>query len=232
MLRKIINKLINSAGREGYSVDSNISNYEIIIILFEKIIQLIRGIIRKPFFKKSSGFMFIGKNVKIKYKHKIQVGKSLFLDDNVFINALSKGGIKIGNNFSLKRNSIIECTGVIRSLGESLIIGDNVGISQNCFIQVRGKVVLGNNIIFGPDVKIFSENHNFSDTNTSINLQGETRKGVVIKDGVWIGTGATILDGVTIGENSIIAAGSLVSKDVEKNTIVGGIPAKLIKEIK
>jgi len=101
-------------------------------------------------------------------------------------------------------------------------------MAQNCFIQVRGKVIIGNNIIFGPDVKIFSENHNFSDTNTSINLQGETRKGVTIEDGVWIGTGATILDAVTIGKNSIVAAGSVVNTDINPNTIVGGIPAKII----
>ena len=108
-------------------------------------------------------------------------------------------------------------------------VGNNVGIAQNCFIQVRGQVTIGNNIIFGPGVGIFSENHNFSETDKYINEQGESRKGVKIEDGVWIGTAATILDGVTIGKNSIIAAGSVVNKDVPPYAVVGGIPAKIIK---
>lgn len=70
-----------------------------------------------------------------------------------------QGRNKIGNNFSLGQNSIIECTGVIRELGESLVIGDNVGISANAFISVRGKVKIGDSTIFGPGVSLFSENH-------------------------------------------------------------------------
>ncbi|MDC0552109.1 acyltransferase, partial [Flavobacteriaceae bacterium] len=127
---------------------------------------------------------------------------------------------------------IIECTGVLRNLGDGLIMGNNVGIAHNCFIQVRGNIQIGNNVIFGPNVSIFSENHNFSDLDIPINLQGESRKGVKINDGVWIGSRATILDGVSIGENSIIAAGSVVVKDVPPFSIVGGVPAKVLKQRK
>lgn len=135
----------------------------------------------------------------------------------------------IGNNVSIHKYTIIDCTGVLRNLGEELIIGDNVGIAQNCFIQVRGKVVIGNNVIFGPNVSIFSENHVFENPELPVSVQGETRKGVTVEDGVWVGTRATILDGVTVGRNSIIAAGSIVTRDVPPYSIVGGIPAKVIK---
>jgi acetyltransferase-like isoleucine patch superfamily enzyme len=113
-----------------------------------------------------------------------------------------------------------------------LEIGDNVGIAQNCFIQVRGKVIIKNNVIFGPGVYVFSENHNFDNPDLPVVVQGETRKGVVIEEGVWIGSRATILDGVTIGMNSIIAAGSVVNKDIPPYSIAGGIPAKIIKSRK
>ena len=104
-----------------------------------------------------------------------------------------------------------------------------MGIAQNCFIQVRGKLNIGDNVIIGPGVSIFTENHNFSNLSKYINEQGETRAGVTIEQGVWIAGGSIILDGVTIGANSIIAAGSVVNKDVTPNSIVGGIPAKIIK---
>jgi acetyltransferase-like isoleucine patch superfamily enzyme len=90
-------------------------------------------------------------------------------------------------------------------------------------------VQIGNNVLFGPGVKLFSESHNFEDPEKFINEQGETRKGVIIEDGVWVGSDVTILDGVTIGANAVIAAKSLVNKDVPSFSIVAGIPAKVIK---
>lgn len=228
-MKKVINKIIKKLGRNNYQIDPSISELQLVFILYSQFIKLMRGFFLKIRVKNSKGFIFVGARTKIRFKSKISIGKSLQIGDNVEINALSKNGIQIGNNVSILKNTIIECTGVIRQLGEGLVIGNNVGIAQNCFIQVRGQVTIGNNIIFGPGVGIFSENHNFSETDKYINEQGESRKGVKIEDGVWIGTAATILDGVTIGKNSIIAAGSVVNKDVPPYAVVGGIPAKIIK---
>ena len=225
----LINKIIRHLGRDNYSIDSNISTLDMMISLLEKLAQVLRGSWIRIWFHHTQGLLFVGKNCNITYRHKISTGKTVTIGNNVQIKALSKEGIKIGNNVSILSNTIIECTGVIRNIGEELVVGNNVGIAQNCFIQVRGKVLIGNNVIFGPGVSIFSENHNYSDPTEFINKQGETRIGVTINDGVWIASGATILDGVTIGSNSIIAAGSLVNKDVPPFSIVGGVPAKLLK---
>ena len=157
------------------------------------------------------------------------MGKTITIGDNVEINALSRQGITMGNNVSIHRNTIIECTGVIRELGEGLVIGNNVGIAQNCFIQVRGKVTLGNNIMFGPNVSIFSENHGYERTDLTMLEQPTTRKGVTIEDDVWLGTRCVILDGVTIGKGSIVAAGAIVNTSVPPYSIVAGVPAKIIK---
>jgi acetyltransferase-like isoleucine patch superfamily enzyme len=226
---KIIDRLINRLGRKDYKIDSQISKRELSIILLQRAMQFFRGIILKVLVRKSLGVIFLGRRCKISFKHKISLGQTIFIGDNVEINALSKDGIQFGNNVSIHRNTIIDCTGGIRAIGEKLIMGDNVGLSPNCYIQVRGPVIIGNNVIFGPGVSIFSETHNFSNPDKFINEQGETRKGVTIEDGVWIGSGATILDGVTVGRNSIIAAQSLVNKNVPPYSIVGGIPAKVIK---
>ena len=228
-MKKILNKIIHFLGRKNYSIDAKISSYNMLIILLEKLIQLFRGFFLKIFLKKSNGFVFIGKRVIIKHKNLVIFGKTIFLGDDVEINALSHNGVVLGNNVSIHRSTIIECTGGIRSIGQGIKIGNNVGISQNCFIQVRGDITIGNNVILGPYVKIFSENHNFGDISKNITDQGETRKGVIIRDGVWIGSGSIILDGVEVGENAIVAAGSVVTNNIEKNSIVAGIPAKIIK---
>jgi len=228
-MKKIINRLIQFSGRNNYKIDNSLSFFEIIIILFEKLMQLIRGLILKPFFNKSNGLVFVGSRVKIKFKSKFSHGENCQIGDNVEINALSKNGVKFGHNVSVLRNTIIECTGVIRDLGVGIVIGNNVGIAQNCFIQVRGKIEIGDNVIFGPNSSVFSENHIFSNPDLPVNTQGESRKGVKISNGVWIGARSVILDGVFVGENSVIAAGSIVNKDVPAFSVVGGVPAKVLK---
>jgi len=229
MIKNLLNKIIRKLGKNDYKIDDSLSAHDIITIILSKTFSVIRGSFLRLSLKESNGIVFLGRRSKIKFKYKIKVGKTITIGDNVEINALSQNGIIIGNNVSIHRNTIIECTGVIRELGVGLIIGNNVGIAQNCFIQVRGEVIIGNNVIFGPGVSVFSENHRFSDPDIPIVEQGELRKGVVIEDNVWIASGATILDGVHIGNNSIVAAGSVVNKDVPPYAIVGGVPAKILK---
>ena len=229
MGNKLINKVISKIKHEPYQIDEAITTSVILNIVLEKTIMLLRGICNKIFLRKAKGILFIGKRVKIKCKRKITFNGSATIEDGCFINALSKGGITIGNNFSLGRNSIIECTGVIRELGEELIIGENVGIAANAFIAMRGKLEIGSNTIFGPGVSIHAENHNYKDLETPIRLQGATRKGVHIGQDCWIGSKAIILDGVHIGDHVIVAAGAVVNKDVPDYAIVGGVPAKVIK---
>lgn len=226
---RLVDKIIQRSGKSGYTVDNDISFLNMLILLSTKFLEIVKGFFIKIYFKKTKGLVFIGRRTNLKHCNLITAGRTLFIGDNVSINALSKKGILFGNNVSIHRNTIIDCTGGIRSLGEGLIIGNNVGFSPNCFIQVRGIVRIGNNVIFGPGAKIFSETHNFNSTEIPILEQGETRIGVIIEDNVWIGADVIILDGVTIGKDSIIAAGSLINKSVEPFSIIAGVPGKLIK---
>lgn len=228
-MNKLLNKIISKIKKEDYKIDENITFSVIINIVLEKVFMLLRGFKYKIFLKRSKGLLFIGKRAKIKNCKKIKFLGSATIESGCSINALSKGGIVVGNNFSLGKNSIIECTGVIRELGEELIIGENVGIAANAFIAMRGKVEIGDNTIFGPGVSIHAENHNFEKLDIPIKLQGATRKGVKIGQDCWIGSKAIILDGVNIGNHVIVAAGAVVNKDVPDYAIVGGVPAKVIK---
>lgn len=232
MIKKTVNSIINKLGRNNYALDSSLTTLDVIIEIKIRFFQVLRGLLIRPFLKDKKGIIFLGKHVKFRAKYKISLGNSVIIGDYVEINALSKRGVKIGNNVSILKNTVIECTGVIRSLGEGIEIGNNVGIAQNCFIQVRGKVRIDDNVILGPSVSIFSENHNYNNPELPVSIQGETRIGVTVEEGVWIGTRAVILDGVTVGKNSIIAAGSVVTHDVPPYSIVGGVPAKKIKDRK
>jgi len=112
-------------------------------------------------------------------------------------------------------------------MSPSIELGNNSGIGDGSYFQ--GEVIIGNNVMMGPEVMFIAVNHNYDKMNIQMNMQGETREKIVIEDDVWIGARAIILSGVKIESGSIIGAGAVVTKNVEKNTIVGGVPAKKIK---
>lgn len=107
-------------------------------------------------------------------------------------------------------------------------IGDGSGIGIRA--RITGKVKIGCDVLMGPDVYIFTINHNYMDRTKKINQQGFTEeKPVVIGDDVWIGAKATICPGVHIGTGAVIATGAVVTHDVPEYAVVGGVPARIIK---
>ena len=113
------------------------------------------------------------------------------------------------------------------NFGRSIRLGKNIFINHACSFLDIGGITIEDNVQIGPRVNLTSENHPLDpDDRTTLIL-----KPIVIKRNVWIGAAATILPGVTVGENSIVAAGAVVSGDVPSNTIVAGVPAKIVKTI-
>jgi acetyltransferase-like isoleucine patch superfamily enzyme len=114
------------------------------------------------------------------------------------------------------------------SLGNDVFIGTGA-----TFLASESEIIIGNKVMFGPNVTIMGGNHNTTQIGKYMfdvkEKLPENDLPVVIEDDVWVGTGAIILKGVTIRKGSIIAAGALVTKDVSPYSIVGGVPAKLIK---
>lgn len=111
--------------------------------------------------------------------------------------------------------------------GKNIKIGKNVFINFNCTLLDLGGIIIEDNVLIAPNVSLLSEAHPLEPENRQSLLPGLVR----IKKNVWIGANATILPGVTIGENSIVASGAVVTNDVPDNTIVGGVPAKIIKTL-
>jgi acetyltransferase-like isoleucine patch superfamily enzyme len=111
--------------------------------------------------------------------------------------------------------------------GRNTKIGQNVFINFDCTFLDLGGIIIEDNVMLAPKVSLLSEGHPIA----VIDRQTLTTRTIHIKKNAWIGANATILQGVTIGENAVVAAGAIVSKDVPANTVVGGIPAKIIKSI-
>jgi acetyltransferase-like isoleucine patch superfamily enzyme len=230
---KIIEFFLSKVKKEKHVLSYPFSFRELFTILSDKGFSVIRGMLFiKPFLKQSKGVIFAERGAKIQFGHKIKTGSGLNLMKHSFINALSYDGVEIGDNFTLGKYAIIECTGVLRNVGNSIKIGNNVGINHYCFIGVRGDIEIGDNVIFGPRVNIFSENHNYEQTDIPIKHQGVTKGKTKIGSDVWIGANVSIMSGVTIGDGCVIAAGAVVTKDIPAYSIIGGIPAKLIKSRK
>lgn len=111
--------------------------------------------------------------------------------------------------------------------GKHIKIGKNVFINFDCVFLGLGGITIEDDVLIAPKVSLLSEGHPLSPGDRQSLVPGH----VHIKRNAWIGAGATILPGVTVGENAVVAAGAVVNKDVPDNTIVGGIPAKVIRAI-
>ncbi|MBS1599216.1 MAG: sugar O-acetyltransferase [Bacteroidetes bacterium] len=113
------------------------------------------------------------------------------------------------------------------NFGKHIRIGRNVFINHACSFLDLGGITIEDDVQIGPKVNLITENHPVEPSERKLlNL-----KSILIKRNAWIGAAATILPGVTIGENSVVAAGALVNKDVPDNTVVAGVPAKIVKRI-
>ncbi|MBR2722402.1 MAG: acyltransferase [Clostridia bacterium] len=109
-----------------------------------------------------------------------------------------------------------------------LSIGDNSGVGIRC--EVNGPVTIGANVMMGPEVVIYTQTHKYDRTDIPMCEQGSTEpREVVIEDDVWLGRRAIIMPGVRIGKGSIIGAGAVVTKDVPPYSVVGGVPARVIR---
>ena len=131
--------------------------------------------------------------------------------------------------FWLGKRSVIESYCCINNAVGDVTIGDYTRIGIHC--TVIGPVCIGNNVNLAQGITVTALNHNFDDSNKRIDEQGVSTKPVVIGDDVWIGANAVILPGVTIGRHCVVAAGAVVTKDVPDNTVVGGVPAKVLKTL-
>ena len=127
----------------------------------------------------------------------------------------------VGEHFRLIPPFYTDC-------GKNIHIGNRVFINQNCTFYSLADIVIGDDVMIGPNVSLIASEHPVAPSQRRAYLLG---KPITIERGVWIAAGVTIIGGVTIGENSVVAAGSVVTHDVPANTLAAGNPARVIRSI-
>tara|TARA_R110002049_G_scaffold177184_1_gene344268 strand:+ start:381 stop:1121 length:741 start_codon:yes stop_codon:yes gene_type:complete len=145
------------------------------------------------------------------------------------IGCASHSGISVGRNFKLGAFSRMIASGTLSDLGQGITVGDNVGISEFAYIGGAGGLRIGSDVIVGQYFSTHPENHIFSDTEVLIREQGVTREGIEIGSDCWIGAKVTVLDGVSLGRGCVVAAGSVVNRSFPDYSIIGGVPARVLK---
>lgn len=223
-----VEKCLHLAGKKDFHMDQRIGLGYIMGICWKYGWMMVRGKFLSFGRKKIAGSVFVGRGVKLKAKKYLSVGAKTKIHDRVKIDALSTDGVVIGGNCVLGRNTYIECTGSLQYLGKGVTIGNGTTFGNDCFFGAAGGICIGNDVMAGQFVRFHSENHNFKDHDKLIKDQGVTHKGIEIGNNCWIGAGVVFLDGAKIGDGCVVAANAVVTKQFPDNTVIGGVPAKVI----
>jgi acetyltransferase-like isoleucine patch superfamily enzyme len=132
--------------------------------------------------------------------------------------------------FSFGSNIVILCDFNAHFVGE-VTIGNGVFFNRGCHVIVYKALSIGDRCLFGEFVSIHDENHVIAHDSRPIASRGFTTAPIVIGNNVWVEAKATILQGVTVGDNAVIGANAVVTHDVPSNTVVAGIPARVVRQI-
>lgn len=230
MLRTTFNKIVQRKN-SNFQLDPAVGIGSIAGFTFQKLIGQIRGL-RRIFSGNYSPTQFFGKNITLFNTSNIRMGNWVQIEDHCYLSGLGKGGIELGNNVRIGAFSRLVVGTSFNNLGEHIKIGNNVGLGEFSYLGGGGGLEIGDDCIIGQYLSCHPENHNFSNPNELIRLQGTTRKGIKIGNNCWIGAKVTILDGVEIGDNCVIAAGAVVTSSMPSHTVIGGVPARILKSIK
>lgn len=171
-----------------------------------------------------------GCNVTIRHPHRVRFGDNIIIDDNAVLDGKGESAITIdiGSGSIIGRNSILSCK------GGSIRLAERVNISVNCTLISETLLSVGENVLIaGHCYLIAGGNHGLDRTDIPILEQPLIEKGGIdIKEHCWLGAHVTVLDGVMIGRDSVAAAGSVVTRSVPEYHIVGGVPAKVLRDRK
>lgn len=222
-----VSALISRVKGSDYVVDPGISADYLLGTLLERAVMRARGVVRF----RSPAAPFFGRGASVRGAERFSYGSGCTMGIDSYIDAMSRNGVRWGDNVSMGRSSRIECVGSLKYLGEGMTVGNNVGLGSDTFYGCAGGITIGDDSMIGNYSSMHSENHVTDDISVPIREQGVTHKGIEIGADCWIGARVTVLDGVRLGDGCIVAAGSvLTSGTYEDHGIYGGVPARLLKK--
>lgn len=229
-MRNLLLRLGRRLKGDSFSIDQSISSLDLLEFMTPRAISAIRGLFVRIHLNSASGWLiFLGRGVRLKSKRLITLKNGVTLGERVLIQGLSTHGVKLGTGVTIGDYSQILATSVIRNVGGGCSIGTGSGIGQYSFIGCGGWVEIGENVIMGQYVSFHTERHISSEVGVPIREQGVERSPIVVGDDCWVGAKVTFLPGARVGRGAIIAAGAVVRGEVPEFSIIGGVPAKVIR---
>ncbi|OQA44899.1 MAG: 2,3,4,5-tetrahydropyridine-2,6-dicarboxylate N-acetyltransferase [Chloroflexi bacterium ADurb.Bin325] len=176
------------------------------------------------------GLAAIESGVRLRFADHIRLGKGVYLDHGAYLHACP-AGIEIGDRSFVMHNAVLHVYN-FRDLPHAFIrIGRDSLIGEMNVLRGQGGITVGDRVYTAPLVQMLAVNHVYDDPTRPMVEQGITAEGITVEDDVWIGAGAIITDGVRIGRGAVVAAGAVVTADVPPHTVVGGVPARPLKQI-
>ncbi len=224
MLKYFLEKVLKKFGKD-YIPDPQNPNKLIINFFTTRFSMLIRGLI------KTRRKIFIGKRVQILNGNNFEFGKGCTIEKYSKIDCYGKQKIKFGNVVKIGAFSTISTSSHLSKFGKGLEIGNNSAVGEYSYFGCSGGVIIGDDVIMGQYISFHSENHIFLDKTQLIREQGVNSSGIKIGNNIWVGSKATFLDGCILSDNTVVAAGSVVKGRFPPNVVIGGIPAKVLKNI-
>lgn len=176
------------------------------------------------------GIAAIESGVRLRFANHITLARGVYLDQGTYLHACPSG-IRLGENTIVMHGAVLHVYNFRGLPNSGITIGRDSLVGEYSVIRGQGGVTIGDRVYTSPFTQILAVNHVFNDPDRPFIEQGITAEGIVIEDDVWLGAGAIVTDGVRIGKGAIIAAGAVVTKDVAPHTVVGGVPAKPMKDI-
>lgn len=160
---------------------------------------------------------------RIVLNENIEISSSAVLSGTCVMDVSKGGKISIGEQTQIHHGVLL------MTYGGNIQIGNRCSINPYCLVYGHGGVMIGDDVLIAGGCMIIPANHRFADNARSIKGQGVTKVGITIESDVWIGHGCSILDGTTIGRGAVIAAGTVVNRDIPPMSVVAGVPAKVIR---
>ena len=173
----------------------------------------------------------IENRVRLAFASNIRLGRGAYLDHGVYIHA-TPGGVSIGEGSFVMHNAVLHVYNFRDLPHAHITIGARSLVGEGCVLRGQGGITIGDDVYLAPLVQLLAVDHEYRDLETPISQQPIVCRGITIEDDVWIGGGAIVVDGVHIGRHSVVAAGAGVTRDVPPFSVVGGVPARLIKTLK
>ena len=188
-----------------------------------KVLNRFTAICRKMIYNFAFGtqFKYFGKNTKLEISGQVNIGKHVYIGDDVTLIVEKGASLTIGDHSFIGESCYIKC------FGGKIEIGQDVSINSKSFLNGCGHLKIGNNTRIGTQTIMIASNHKFDDPDVLYKDQ-ITKQGISIGENIWFGARVTILDGVNITDNVVIGACSLVTKNIDEVGVYVGMPAKKI----